>query len=102
MSDLSTFIGLKLVSISKVFISDLPLYYFGRMFFYLGIDRFHIFEKQSFCFKNNKEKTKQKMIVFKKDHFFKNIFFFKQSFSKTIVFRKIKNETQNNRFLDQF
>ena len=40
-----------------------------RIYIYIRMDRFHYFEKRSFCFKNNEEKLKTK-----------------QSFLKTISF----------------
>ena len=42
---------------------------------HLGIDRFHFFEQRSFRFKNDKEKTKNRTVVFKNDSFSKKIVF---------------------------
>ena len=69
------------------------------------MDCFHFFEKRSFRFENDVEKTKNETIVFKKYHFLKNIVlvngcisfkicFKKKSFSKTIIFRllNVKND----------
>ena len=47
------------------------------------MDRFHIFEKRSFRFENDEEKTKRS---FKNESFNIHIVFEKRSFSKMIVF----------------
>ena len=43
---------------------------------HIRMDRFHYFEKRSFCFKNNEEKLKNETVVFKNNQFLKDCIFF--------------------------